>query len=62
MHLKRLIVGEIVLLLASVLIFRSFWMLLDQYFGSSNLLVMLIIGLVISVLALVLLNHEVKTK
>jgi hypothetical protein len=62
MHLKKLIIGEIVLLLASVLIFRSLWLMLDEYFGSSNLPLMLAVGIVVSVLALLILNSEVNRK
>ena len=62
MHLKKLIIGEIVLLLASVLVFRSLWLMLDEYFGYSNLPLMLAIGIGVSVLALVLLNGEVNKK
>jgi len=62
MHLKKLIIGEIVLLLASVLIFRSLWLMLDEYFGYSNLPLMLAIGIVVSVFALIILNSEVNRK
>jgi hypothetical protein len=62
MHLKKLIIGEIVLLLASVLVFRSLWLMLDEYFGYSNLPLMLVIGIGVSVLALALLNGEVNKK
>jgi hypothetical protein len=37
MHLKKLIIGEIMLLLASVFVFRSLWLMLDEYLGYSNL-------------------------
>ncbi|MCW4047749.1 MAG: hypothetical protein NWE99_09370 [Candidatus Bathyarchaeota archaeon] len=52
--------GEIILLFASILVFRSAWTLLDQYYGQSNLWAMLIIGVILSVIALVLINYEVK--
>jgi hypothetical protein len=60
MKLIRIIVGEILLLGASILIFRSVWILLDQYFGSSNLLPMLIIGIFLTLAGLAIVNHEVE--
>jgi len=62
MHLKKLVIGEIVLLLASVLVFRSLWLMLDENFGSSNLPLMLAVGIIVSVFALLLLNNEVNRK
>ncbi|MCW3995317.1 MAG: hypothetical protein NWE98_04100 [Candidatus Bathyarchaeota archaeon] len=62
MRLAKVIVGEIILILASVLIFRSLWNLLDQYLGYSYLEVLLLVGLVAAVLALVWINHEVNSK
>ncbi|MGE5188138.1 MAG: hypothetical protein ACM3JE_03840 [Betaproteobacteria bacterium] len=62
MHLKKLIFGEILLLLASVLVFRSLWLMLDEYFGDSNLPLMLTIGIATSILALLILNSEVNRK
>jgi len=60
MKLARIIVGEMLLLGASILIFRSVWTLLDQYFASSNLWPMLIIGIVLTIFGLVIINHEVE--
>ncbi|MEM2080923.1 MAG: hypothetical protein QXP44_01955 [Candidatus Bathyarchaeia archaeon] len=60
MRLAIIIAGEILLLIASVLIFRSLWTLLDQYFGQAHLWLMLIIGLVLTVVALIIVNYEVK--
>ena len=62
MHLKKLIIGEIVLLFASVFVFRSLWLMLDEYLGYSNLPLMLAIGIGVSVLALLFLNGEVNKK
>ncbi len=59
-RLVKIIVGEMVLLIASVLIFRSAWTLLDLYLGYDDLIVMLIIGVVLAALSLWLLNYEVK--
>jgi divalent metal cation (Fe/Co/Zn/Cd) transporter len=56
----RLIVGELLLLFASILVFRSAWTLLDEYRGKSNLWLMLVLGIILTVLALILLDYEVK--
>ena len=60
MKLVTLIVGEFVLLFASVLVFRSAWLLLDEYLGNSNLWLLLGIGIVLTVVGLVVVNYEVK--
>ena len=60
MKLARIIVGEMLLLGASILIFRSVWTLLDQYFGTTNLWPMLIVGLIVTVAGLIVINHEVE--
>jgi len=60
MRLVKIIIGELVVLAASVLIFRSLWMMLDQLYGYAYLEVMLAVGVVVTVLGLILLNHEVK--
>jgi hypothetical protein len=56
----RLIVGELFLLFASILVFRSTWTLLDEYLGESNLWLMLVLGIILTVVALILLDSEVK--
>ena len=60
MHWAKLIVGELLLLFASVLVFRSAWTLLDEYFGKSGLWLMLIIGAIFTVVGLVIIDYEVK--
>ena len=60
MRWYKLIIGELVLLFASVLVFRSAWTLLDEYFGKSNLWLMLVLGLVLTVFGLVIVDYEVK--
>ncbi len=60
MRLLTLIVGEFILLFASVLVFRSAWLLLDEYFGYSELWLLLVIGVVLTIVGLVLVNYEVK--
>ncbi|MCL4429809.1 MAG: hypothetical protein M1540_00515 [Candidatus Bathyarchaeota archaeon] len=49
-----------IVLIASVLIFRSLWTLLDQYIGYTYLMEMLVIGIIVSIAGLALLNHELK--
>ncbi len=60
MKLATLIVGEFVLLFASVLVFRSAWLLLDDYLGNSHLWLLLGIGVVTTAVGLVIVNYEVK--
>jgi hypothetical protein len=60
MKLVTLIIGEFVLLFASVLVFRSAWLLLDEYLGNSNLWLLLGIGVVATVVGLIIVNYEVK--
>jgi len=60
MRWAKLIVGELVLLFASILVFRSAWILLDEYLGKSNLWLMLIIGIMLTIVGLIMLDHEVK--
>ncbi len=55
-----LIVGELLLLFASILVFRSAWTLLDEYLGKSNLWQMLVLGIILTVAALIFLDYEVK--
>ena len=56
----RLIIGELLLLFASILVFRSAWTLLDEYLGKSNLWLMLLLGIILTFVALILLDYEVK--
>ena len=60
MRWVRLFVGELVLLFASILFFRSAWTLLDDYLGKSNLWLMLLLGIILTVVALIMLDYEVK--
>ena len=59
MNLKKIIIGELIVLVASVFIYRSIWTLLDEYFGNSYLLIFLVAGLVLTVFGLMLLNYEI---
>ncbi len=60
MRWVKLIIGELLLLFASILVFRSAWTLLDEYLGKSNLELMLIMGIVLTVIGLVVIDYEVK--
>jgi hypothetical protein len=61
MRIAKTVVGEMLLLLASVLIFRSVWILLDQYLGYSGLWQMLAVGIIVTVVALVIVDHEIES-
>lgn len=60
MRLIKILIGEIILLLASVLIFRSLWTLMDQYLGYSNLWIFLVVGVILTVVGFYIVNYEVK--
>jgi len=60
MKMLRVLIGEGILLFASILIFRSLWTLLDQFLGYSYLVEMLLVGIVMTIVGLVLLNREVE--
>ncbi|MCX8151326.1 MAG: hypothetical protein N3D85_07510 [Candidatus Bathyarchaeota archaeon] len=60
MRWARLIIGELTLLFASILVFRSTWTLLDEYLGKAHLWLMLALGIILTIGALVLLNYEVQ--
>ena len=57
---KKVIIGELMVLVSSVFIFRSLWMLIDKLFADSYLEIMFIAGLIMAVLGLILLNYETK--
>lgn len=60
MKLWTILIGEFILLFASIFIFRSVWMLLDEYFGNSYHVLFLCIGLVLTAVGLFIVNYEVK--
>jgi len=51
---------ELILILASIFIFRSIWILLDVYFGTTFLIPFLIIGIVLSIPPLYVLNRHLE--
>jgi len=60
MKLTKIVISELIVVLASVLIFRSLWIMLDKHFGDAYLEIMLIIGIIIVFLGSLLLHHEIK--
>jgi hypothetical protein len=62
MRLLKIIVGELAVLIASVLIFRSLWTLMDQYLGYTNLELFLVLGIIVTIIGFILLNDGVKSK
>lgn len=51
---------ELVLVIASIFIFRSIWLLLDMYFQSNFLIPLFIIGILLSIPPLYVLNRHFK--
>jgi len=51
---------ELILVIASVFIFRSLWLLLDTYFGYSLLIPFLITGILLSIPPLFILNRHLR--
>jgi hypothetical protein len=60
MHWTKILIGEFILLVASILVFRSIWTLLDQYLGYEYLIMLLIVGVALTLLGLYIVNYEVK--
>lgn len=60
MKLWTILIGEFILLFASIFIFRSVWMLLDEYFGYSYMVLFLGVGVVLTAVGLFIVNYEVK--
>ena len=60
MKLLILVIGEFIILFASIFVFRSAWLLLDEYFGYSNLWLFLAFGIALTAVGLILVNYEVK--
>ena len=53
---------ELILILASIFIFRSVWLLLDIYLGASFLIPLLIIGILLSIPPLYILNRHLEDR
>jgi hypothetical protein len=54
------IIWELVLIVASIFIFRSVWLLLDIYLGTSYLIPLLIAGILLSIPPLYILNRHLE--
>mgnify|MGYP000566116947 CR=1 FL=1 len=57
MKIAKIMISELVLVVASVFIFRSLWTLLDQYFGNAYLVEMLVLGVLLTIISLILINE-----
>jgi hypothetical protein len=53
---------ELILIIASILIFRSGWLLLDAAFGTSLLVPLFILGILLSVPPLYILNRHLDDR
>jgi hypothetical protein len=56
------IIWELMLIVASIFIFRSVWLLLDIYLGSSFLIPLIIIGILLSIPPLYMLNRQLEDR
>jgi len=53
---------ELILVIASVFIFRSSWLLLDIYFGTTMLIPLFILGILLSIPPLFILNRHLEDR
>ncbi len=53
---------ELILVVASVFIFRSGWLLLDTYFGNTLLIPFFIVGILLSIPPLYILNRHLEDR
>ena len=53
---------EFVLIAASILMFRSAWLILDKYLGTTRVELLLITGVIAGVVSLYVLNRHTETK
>jgi len=60
MKLTKILISELVVLIASVFVFRSLWMILDKHFGDAHLEIMFTIGLILTALGFVILHFCIK--
>jgi hypothetical protein len=60
MHESWHVVWELMLILGSVLIFRSAWLLLDINLGNRALELLLVLGIVLVIPALYVLNNHLE--
>jgi len=60
MKTAKIIIGELVILVASVFVFRSLWMILDKHLEDTHLEIMLAIGIIITIIGTIIIHHEIK--
>jgi len=60
MHESLHVLWESMLIVGSVLIFRSTWLLLDTHFGNRALWLLLVLGIVLAIPALYVLNSHLE--
>jgi len=53
---------ELIFVIASIFIFRSIWLLLDNYFGIDYLIPLLFVGILLSIPPLFVLNRHIKDR
>ena len=53
---------ELLLIAASILMFRSAWLILDKYLGTAYVELLLIAGVLAGVVSLYVLNRHTETK
>jgi type I restriction enzyme R subunit len=58
--IAKIIIGEIIILVASVFVFRSLWLILDKYLGITHTEIILTTGIIITILGTILLHREIK--
>ena len=56
------IIWELILVVASVFIFRSLWLILDANFGANLLIPFLLIGILLSIPPLYILNRHLEDR
>lgn len=54
------IIAELLLIFASILIFRSVWLLLDNYLANDFIIPLLLLGILLSIPPLYILNRHLK--
>jgi len=53
---------ELMLIFASILVFRSLWLLLDEYIDNNYLIPLFIVGILLSIPALYMLNRHIENR
>jgi hypothetical protein len=53
---------ELMLIFASIIVFRSVWLLLDEYIDNNYLIPLFIVGILLSIPALYMLNRHIEDR